>query len=100
PRPPSAALHWRSSPLIAEDYIWKDTDPELHPEEIGWAAKDPQITGEVVRIFTRPPAGQTWATQSQWIRSYARSVFREGHTVAVNLSGMISQGIPLSTILS
>ena len=100
PRAPSAALHWRSSPLIAEDYIWKDTDPELHPEEIGWAAKDPQITGEVVRIFTRPPAGQTWATQSQWIRSYARSVFREGHTVAVNLSGMISQGIPLSTILS
>jgi len=99
PRPSSSSPHWRSSPLFAEDWIWHDTNPELNPDLMGWAAKDAQISGEVTRILTRPAAGQTWANQAAWMRSYTRSILREGHSVAANLSGLVQQGVTMSSIL-
>jgi hypothetical protein len=99
PRPPESAMHWRTSPLIAEDWMWDQSNPELHPEEMNWAAKDSQITGEVLRMITRPPDGQTWGNTSTWLRSYAREIMREGHTVVANIQPLINSGISLSSVL-
>jgi hypothetical protein len=63
------------------------------------AEADAQISGEVIRVMSRPPDGQTWANQSQWIGALARTSLRDGHTVSANVNTLINQGVPISAIL-
>ena len=99
PRPAESSLHWRAMPLVAEDHVWLETNPELYPETRNWAAKDSQITGEVVRLINHPPPGQTLETMAYWLPGQARGILREGHTVAVEVNGLIERGISMTQIL-
>lgn len=99
PRPPEAALHWRSSRLFAEDWIWQDTNPEFNPDTY-WAARDSQITGEVTRLISRPPEGETWATMGIWGPAYARAIMRQGHVAALSVLALLQAGVTLDDVLT
>jgi|GEM_PF-3247337 len=99
PRPPEHATHWRASPLIAEDHIWIAADPERFPEELGWAAKDSQISGEVVRFVNRAPAGIWEGDYRAWIIPGVKIVLRQGHSAAVELNNFLMASVNINDLL-
>jgi len=99
PRPPATSTHWTSGRLFAEESIWQYTNPETNPDTF-WAARDSQITGEVTRLLSYPPEGETWQTFATWGPETVNRILREGHTAAFGVSNMIDAGITLSQLLT
>ncbi|HRK30309.1 MAG TPA: SdrD B-like domain-containing protein [Tepidisphaeraceae bacterium] len=99
PRPPMAAPHWRSSSLFAEDWVWIETRPETNAETY-WAANDSQITGDVTRLISRPPTGQTWGTVLQWAPAYIRNILREGHSASLNFLPFVNSTMSMAQLLT
>ena len=96
PRPSEGATHWLSENLIAEESEWAATNPELIPTTVGWKAKNAQLTGEVVRVLFSPAL--VVSAQAQWIVDNAKSILREGNTVAIQVDQMMRSGRTLRDI--
>jgi hypothetical protein len=97
PRPNADAPRWFRYPIISVDTFWERSDPALHPDS-HWAARNEQLTGEIIRIITAPPQGRTWSHKG-WIGPYVRSILRDGHTAAAPVAMLMGEQIPLHELL-
>jgi hypothetical protein len=97
PRPNADAQRWFTYPIISVDTFWERSDPALHPDS-RWAARNEQLTGEIIRIITAPPQGKTWSHKG-WIGPYVRSILRDGHTAAAPVTMLMGEQIPLHELL-
>ena len=98
PRPSEMSGHWWDVPLIAEDKVWKETDPELNPDRMKWAVKNTQHRAEVIRLMSTLPEGETWSDLS-WTVDYVRTILREGDTASTNFYDLMAQGITLEQLI-
>ena len=91
------APRWFSYPFFTVDTFWERSDPALHADS-RWAARNEQLSGEIIRIITAPPEGKTWEHKG-WIGPYVKEILRDGHTAAAPVSMLISEQIPLHDVL-
>lgn len=82
PRPNKNQPQWHGYPVISLDSFWKTSDPSVNSGALNWAATNEQLTGEVIRLITEPPAGSTWAQINQWLPAVTHSITASGNTVA------------------
>lgn len=99
PRPPGDAPHWCASNVVVIDSWWPGGDPEVNPTLYPWAAKNAHITGEVVRLITQPPNGNSWQNLASWLPEHARNIMRQGNTVGIGANYLRDAGLTLPQIL-
>jgi hypothetical protein len=97
PRPSANAPRWFAVPVITTDNFWKRSNPENHPDS-AWAARNDQLTGEIIRIVHLPPAGSTWETRG-WVEADTRAILADGHTAATPVDILMRDGVPLWRLL-
>ncbi|MEO0586663.1 MAG: hypothetical protein AAF078_03400 [Planctomycetota bacterium] len=94
PRPHKTVPNLWSQNVISIDRFWRRSDPELHPGSSGrWAARNDQLTGEIVRIVRYPEgdlAGQLEAARAAWA---------DGHTVAWSPELVADHGWTMADLL-
>ncbi len=94
-RPYKNTPHWFDNNVIITDKFWKRSDPQRYPGDSGkWAARNDQLTGEIVRIVFPEHAEDP----DNWKRDLRR-VLDDGHTAAVPVYNMLGNGKRLEDLL-
>ena len=97
-RPLKSMPHLWKYPVYSTDTFWHQSDPARDAEAARWAARNEDLTNEVIRIITAPPPGKTWA-QSGWIAPYIRAILEDGHSAAVPVDMLIRERVALVDLL-
>jgi len=94
-RPYKNTPHWFGNNIIITDKFWKRSDPQRYPGDSGkWAARNDQLTGEIIRIVFPEHAEDP----DNWMLDLRR-VLEDGHTAAVPLYNMLGNGKRLNDLL-
>jgi hypothetical protein len=97
PRPRADAPRWFKVPVITTNAFWKRSNPEAHPDS-KWAARNDQLTAEIIQIVHLPPPGKTWDTPG-WAEPDTKAILTEGHTAAAPIHILMRERVPLWRLL-
>lgn len=98
-RPSKFAKQWWNYPVVSIDTWWHRSDPAVYQDAVPWAARNEDLTGEIMLLINAPREGHTWQDLGAWYPAAIKENLSGGHSATISVSTLTKLGVTRRDLL-